>query len=197
MTEAYDGAGRDIEAAYAQYAAMVYRVCFSFMKNGHDTEDMVQETFLRLLRCPMRFDGPEHEKYWLIATASNVCRDELRRKRRTERNVDDFHSLAAPPFEVDGTLEAVMALPDKLKAVVYMHYYEGWTSGEIAKITGRTGGGGSTYITACLEDSYLFICLSAGRVEDPEAPGGWKRVSRSDAHIDELMESIDYSKLNR
>ena len=34
---------------YSRQADTVYRVCYSFMKNRSDTEDMVQETFLRLL----------------------------------------------------------------------------------------------------------------------------------------------------
>ena len=35
-------------ATYNRQVDTVYRVCYSFMKNKADTEDMVQETFLRL-----------------------------------------------------------------------------------------------------------------------------------------------------
>lgn len=56
---------------YNRHVDTVYRVCFSFMKNAADTEDMVQETFLKLISCGKNFTSEEHEKAWLIVTASN------------------------------------------------------------------------------------------------------------------------------
>ena len=41
--------GKEITQIYNRQVDTVYRICFSFMKNTADTEDMVQETFLRLL----------------------------------------------------------------------------------------------------------------------------------------------------
>lgn len=67
---------------YNRHVDTVYRVCFSFMKNAADTEDMVQGTFLKLFSCKKEFASEEHEKAWLIVTASNTCRDELRRFKR-------------------------------------------------------------------------------------------------------------------
>jgi RNA polymerase sigma-70 factor (ECF subfamily) len=38
---------------------------------------------------------------------------------------------------IDETLDAVLRLPDKYKDVVYLHYYEGYKTDEIAQITGE------------------------------------------------------------
>lgn len=46
-----------IERIYHRHVEMLYRVAYSFMKNGADAEDMVQETFIRLLRSGMVFDS--------------------------------------------------------------------------------------------------------------------------------------------
>ena len=59
---------------YNRHVDTVYRVCFMFMKNGPDTEDMVQNTFIRLMKDKTVFQSTEHEKAWLIRTATNLCR---------------------------------------------------------------------------------------------------------------------------
>ncbi len=126
----------EIEEIYDRHVDTVYRVCFSFMKNAADTEDMVQETFLKLLSCRKKFESERHEKAWLIVTASNTCRDELRRwKRRTEKLQAVFQELEKPEVTVDNhMLEQILELPVKYKTVIYLYYYEGYDTPEIAKM---------------------------------------------------------------
>lgn len=125
----------EIEEIYNRHVDTVYRVCFSFMKNEADTEDIVQETFLKLITSKKEFQSEAHEKAWLIVTACNICKDALKHWRRKIENIDDYPSLeAAPPSEGDGVLNAVLALPIKYKEVVYLHYYEGYRTSEIAKM---------------------------------------------------------------
>lgn len=131
--------GRSLREIYQEYLPMVYRIAFTYMKNSYDSEDAAQETFMRLLRCGKPFRDTEHVKAWLIVTVTNVCRDMLRRKQRTELNIEDFHTLAAEPAETDDTLmEAILALPDSYKTVIYMYYYEGYSTTETAKILGKS-----------------------------------------------------------
>ena len=125
--------GKDIAEIYNRQVNTVYRICFSFMKNTADTEDMVQETFLRLLSSGIGFVSEEHEKAWLIVTASNLCKDTLKKWwRRTEDIDDPALDLKQPPFEIDAVLDAIMRLPADQKTAVYMHYYEGYSTAEIA-----------------------------------------------------------------
>ena len=65
----------ELAQIYNRHVTTVYNVCFMYMKNPHDTEDMVQNTFIRLMRDPTRFESEEHEKAWLIRTAINLCKD--------------------------------------------------------------------------------------------------------------------------
>ena len=139
------------------HAKTVYKVCYGFMGNGPDAEDAVQETFMRLLRYDGAFESDEHLKAWLIRVASNVCKDVLKsadRARRTGEELSDVEAaggatadaatasgsagLARSPEEaLDATLEAVLALPAKYKDVVYLHYYEGYKTDEIAQMLGE------------------------------------------------------------
>ncbi len=120
---------------YNRYVDTVYRVCFSFMKNRADTEDMVQETFLKLMSCRKVFETTEHEKAWLVVTASNTCKDELRRfKRKMDYINGSIGQQEVCTDDRDGILQAVLALPVKYKEVVYLYHYEGYQTSEIAKM---------------------------------------------------------------
>ena len=126
----------DIAALFRRHAKMVYRLCYSFLGNAADAEDATQSVFMKLVNRPRRFNDEEHEKAWLIVCAQNQCRDELKSAQRTRRAAlpDNLVDERAP--ERDDTLEAVLALPEKYKTCVYLFYYEGYRTAEIAAMTG-------------------------------------------------------------
>jgi RNA polymerase sigma-70 factor (ECF subfamily) len=109
------------------------------MKNSADTEDAVSDTFIKLLKISPKFASEEHEKAWLIRAATNVCKDLLKHWRRKSENLDDYSQVSSgdcveDSFEIDEVARAVTQLPDKYKTAVYLHYFEGYTSVEIAKM---------------------------------------------------------------
>ena len=118
---------------YSRQVDTVYRVCYSFMKNKSDTEDLVQETFLKLLSTKKEFENERHERAWLIVTASNLCKDALKSWWRKTEDIDTHaHSLSTPPFETNHILEVILDLPANQRIAVYMHYYEGFSAEDIA-----------------------------------------------------------------
>ena len=126
---------KEIADIYERRKNMLYRICFAYMKNREDTEDAVQETFFRLIRSGPRFESEEHEKAWLIRTASNICRNELKRRTRAPENIEDHYELVGEEnVRTDEVLQAVLDLPDKYKTTVYMYYYEGYACPDIARI---------------------------------------------------------------
>ena len=131
-------ADEEITEIYYRHVDTVYRICFSYMKNAADTEDMVQETFLKLMTHGQQFQSENHEKAWLIVTAANTCKDEL---RRWKRRLEHLNSQPAPEYTThesyNSMLDAILALPAKYKDVVYLHYYEGYHTAEIANMLHR------------------------------------------------------------
>ena len=123
----------EIIEIYNRHVDTVYRVCFSFMKNRPEAEDMVQETFLRLITSGSSFENERHEKAWMIVTASNLCRDALKKWWRRNENIEDYSSSLIEMTHADNeVLDAILTLPNDYKCVVYMYYYEGYTTPEIA-----------------------------------------------------------------
>ena len=124
-------------AFYQKYYPTVYRVCFSFVKNRSEALDLVQETFMHYLETENKPEGERHEIGWLVMTAGNLCRNHLKsfaRSRREELREDDV--VSSNDTEAFELLQAVLALPDKYKTAVYLHYYEGFSTAEIAAMTG-------------------------------------------------------------
>lgn len=124
------------EKTYTAYGPALYRFCRMQMGSAADAEDVLQEVFCkRLYRAP-EFSGPEQERRWLYRVAVNQCRDELRRRRRTETPLTE--ELPASEGVDLGLWELVSALPEKQRTVIHLHYAEGWTVEEVAKILGAS-----------------------------------------------------------
>ena len=121
------------------YGDTVRRICMIHLKNKADTEDIFQNVFLKYVLRTAPFDSPEHEKAWIIRVTANACKDLLRSFFRS-RTVS-FDVLIETPREMpedhSDILEAVLALPEKYKDPIYLHYYEGYTAEEIGRILGK------------------------------------------------------------
>ncbi|MCB5389735.1 MULTISPECIES: RNA polymerase sigma factor [Eggerthella] len=121
---------------FNRHAATVYRLCYSFLGSAADAEDATQSVFMKLIARPRRFNDAEHEKAWLIVCAQNHCRDVLKSAHRTRQAVLPEDIADERRAQRDETLDAVLALPEKYKTCVYLFYYEGYRTAEIAALTG-------------------------------------------------------------
>ena len=124
---------RQIEEAYDAWGGAVYRLAMVYLGRHADAEDVTQEVFVRLLSRAPAFSDGEHEKRWLLRVTANLCRDQLRGFwRRRVTGLEDTLP-AAPPQEREA-LAAVMALPERYKLPIHLHYYEGYSVAEMAEI---------------------------------------------------------------
>ncbi len=120
---------------YKRNAKNIYRICFLYLKNHHDTEDAVQTCFVKAFENHIKFDNPAHERAWLAVTAANICKSILRKRHKKDIYIEDLPQ--EPVWQESGNkdvLIAVMNLPDKYKDIVYLHYYEGYSTAEVANI---------------------------------------------------------------
>ena len=136
-----------IAALVDEYAATLYRVAFSVLRNGADAEDAVQEVFLRVLRHRNKLGEVRDRRVWLIRIVWNIVLDRKRRAK-TRPETDDIADLARV-LPADGitaeeraaaaqhharVLACVEQLPAKEREVLVLSAFEELSSVEIAAV---------------------------------------------------------------
>lgn len=152
----------EAEAAEAleKYADMVKRICFVHLKNHADTEDIFQTVFMKYILHSGVFQDSEHEKAWFIRVTVNACKDFL--KSFWHKNAVPLELIAEEASVEDNykeLMQSVLSLPKKYKDVIYLHYYEGYTAPEIARILGKNV-------------NTVYTLLNRGKSELKEMLGG-------------------------
>ena len=126
---------KEIERLYQKYFDTLYKICFLYMKNEDDSLDVVQETFIKLIKSNFKVQSEEKTKAWLIVTASNQCKSILSKWWRKKRNEYDEARYEQQCFPEDNSiLQMVLGMEEKYRVVTYLYYYEGYKTGEIGKM---------------------------------------------------------------
>ena len=123
-----------------KYGNMILRLSYTYMKSQADSEDVVQEVFLKIIDKEPTFYDLEHEKRWIIRTTINICKNKL--KCFWKKNVGSIDDIKEVPCfdsytEDSNVLKAVMSLPEKYRIVIHLYYYENYTTPEIANLMGK------------------------------------------------------------
>ncbi len=123
------------EKAVEEYSDMITGLCLVRLGNQHDAEDCYQNVFLKLFKNEkMLREDAEYLKAWLIRVAVNECKNRFRFLSRHKTESLDFVDLYYEDNENRQLMESVMALPEKYREVIYLHYYAGYSVLELAAI---------------------------------------------------------------
>ena len=128
----------DLAGLLEEHGDHLLRLCTLYLGDRSQAEDAVQDTLRRYLQMAPAFASREHEKSWLIRVAANRCRDLRRfRLRHPHTVLEEVAGRCAEPGD-RAVLEALMSLPEKFRVVLLLHYVEGYSTGQIAPMIGRT-----------------------------------------------------------
>lgn len=119
-----------------KYGNNLYRICLVTLKNQADAEDALQDTLVRYLQKAPRFESEEHQKAWLIRVAVNICRDMLRKRRYHQEELENIPVPQAD--EQQSALDALLTLPEQFRIPMILHYVEGYSVAELAKLLSLT-----------------------------------------------------------
>ena len=98
--------------AARRYQNMVYRTALHALGSPQDAEDAVQTVFRKVMEYDKPFRDHEHEKAWLIVTARNECRNQLKHWWRTRRESEETLNKLTWEQPEDGELwETILRLP--------------------------------------------------------------------------------------
>lgn len=121
-----------------KYSAEVYRICYLYLRNKAEAEDAFQDVFLRFMQANREFESDEHEKAWICRVAINRCKDIVKSFRYRFVSLDSIPEIKFENEADNTVLDTILGLPPKYKAVLYLHYYEGYKASQIAKILGSS-----------------------------------------------------------
>lgn len=140
-----------VTALVHAYSTTIYRVAYSVTRNTGDAEDVVQETFLRVLRHQHKLAEVRDPRVWLVRIAWNLVLDRKRRSK-TRPETQDIEPLARVlPAEGLGADESLIAaqgrahilglidmLPAKERQVLLLSAVEELSTAEIAMVLKTT-----------------------------------------------------------
>lgn len=134
-----------------KYQERVYFLIRKMVIDHEDTDDLVQETFIKVWNNLDRFQGEAQLFTWIYRVATNECLRFLKKKRRRlfvsaaevtcelMQKIDN--SVGIDGDAVQRTLQkALLTLPDKQRLVFNLKYFEEMTYESIAQITGTSVG---------------------------------------------------------
>ena len=126
----------DWEALINQQAPHLYRTALAILGDPQEAEDAVQDAFVKYMeKAP---EGVEHPGAWLTRVLVNGCKSRLRLAWRRVGPLPDTLP-AATPAETE-ELEELFSLAPADRAVIHLYYYQGYSTQEIAHLTGQRPG---------------------------------------------------------
>ncbi|MHB8792201.1 MAG: RNA polymerase sigma factor [Thermoleophilia bacterium] len=158
IDEIRDGSADALEDLMSRYESRVYSLAYRMLGNKEDAEDVLQDTFLNVVRSIGGFKSRSSFSTWLYRVAANAALTKLRQKSRREKSEGEFldevysvkeaaHSSIALVDWSDGPAqkllneearlvmdEAVAELPDKYRVVFVLRDVEGMSAAEVAQV---------------------------------------------------------------
>ncbi len=128
------------------YSPLVWKLALTKTRSTHDAEDIFQEVFVKLVMHEAPFASEEHRKAWLIRVTINCCNSHFVAPWR--KNVDGMDDLMMaqlpdedtlqPPTDTPDVYGEVLKLPQQMREVLLLFYYEDMSVRQIADVLGTS-----------------------------------------------------------
>jgi RNA polymerase sigma-70 factor (ECF subfamily) len=161
-------------------AGALRRLAASLLRDEHEAEDLVQETWLRTRKsdpkCDSAKSGSAKSGPWFRTVIRNLARDRLRERGRRQQSERDAARAERMPSEeqVSERLEVaqrvaaeVAQIAEPYRTMLHLRYFEDLPSEEIARISGQA----LERVLSYSVDTYDFDAVIKACVQDRELPG--------------------------
>lgn len=175
------GDARAHEIIYRAFATPVYSLCLRFTRVPAHAEDLVQETFIEIMRSVAKFRGEAALGSWIRRIAVSKALMFLRSAwtSRSQSLADDWddvtpgnaasHGISNHPDEAIDLDAALAKLPSVSRTVVWLHDVEGFTHKEIAKLMGRSESFSKSQLSRAYRRLRPFLAASSDSAEEGAA----------------------------
>ncbi|MGO0059186.1 RNA polymerase sigma factor [Brevibacillus fluminis] len=141
----YQSPQEQFDQIYHTYHRDVYHFLFCFTGNRGDAEDLMQETFIRVVKSLEKFKGHSQLKTWILAIAKNAAREWARKKKfshifseaflksvPTNEGLPETQMLDKEDYQ--RILAALQTLKPQYRTVVILRLFEEYSVKETAEI---------------------------------------------------------------
>ena len=145
-----------LEELVLKYENTLFRAALAILGDPHEAQDAVQDAYVKYLEKQPQFRDGEHAKAWLLKVTANDCKSRLRARKRhpAEELLDTY---PAPDQDSREVVEAILSLPANQRAAIHLHYYEGYSTGEIAQILGQRPGTVRSHLSRAREGLRKYL----------------------------------------
>ncbi|MEN9795555.1 MAG: hypothetical protein RLZZ150_532 [Bacteroidota bacterium] len=128
---------------YRRYSQRIYTYCRKIIGESTTAEDLLQETFVKLLESGRQERSIENFPAYLMTIARNLCLSHRARSKRQFVEVEDFHLASRDvPYEQRELLQLIQAslelLPEDYREAFVLREYNGLSYNEIAEVIGES-----------------------------------------------------------
>lgn len=125
-----------VDVLIEKYKDNLFVIAFNICKDMQDSEDVVQDTFIQYISSKKDFETEQHIRAWLIRVTINKAKNKkMNFFRRNIVPLEDYmETLTFESQESSDLFETVMKLPEKLRIVIHLFYYEDYSVKEISNI---------------------------------------------------------------
>ena len=120
-----------IEKAVKTYSKSMLNAAYALLGSVPDSEDAVQDAFVKYIQKAPDFKSADHEKAWLLRVTINISKNMLKAKGR--KNLPIYEDIPYLQNNND-VLQCVMSLEEKYRTIIHLYYYEDYSIKEIASI---------------------------------------------------------------
>ena len=145
-------------------SARMLSIALSIVKNRMTAEDVVQDSFLRIVKSAHLFKPQTNGYAWICKITQNVALNTLRAEnRRRSDNIDDMFNLSSDDDVAEQSAsklmlkQAMQGLTDLEKKVIYQKYFMDFTVRDSAKSLGKSKSAVQRAITSAEEKIKLFV----------------------------------------
>lgn len=131
------------ERLMERYEGKIFRLCCALLRDRQRAEDAAQESLVRIWKALERYDGRAALSTWIYAITRNRCLTAIERERSTESlsdselagGVEELPASEPEPAHDDRSellRELVERLPERLRRVLVLYYFEERSTSEVA-----------------------------------------------------------------
>lgn len=148
-----DGDTSCLATLFERHHKSVYQFCLQMTRHRAQSEDLVQDVFIKILRKAGSFRGEGLFKAWMFNIARNISLDHIRKSKRQgsesldddmlEQNLTDQRSAeqsAAGTQMVNLVMQALAKLPEAAQQIIWLGRFQFENYDELGQALGCNAG---------------------------------------------------------